>query len=140
MPTGRSIQNWASPGIEALFMALLSYCQKNGESDTFHCHFIRKWLKPKPIAVHNQRKSLPNASFVSHTHRVQGSGGPTAGYIVIFMALWSAFTFRAADDILWRGPCRFCRLCLVGTSLLADLAGLMLFVCPLSFLVCSCCS
>jgi len=76
MPTGRSIQNWASPGIEALFMALLSYCQENEESDTFHCHFIRKWLKPKPIAVHNQRKSLPNASFVSHTHTE--SRGPGA--------------------------------------------------------------
>jgi len=81
MPTGRSIQNWASPGIEALFMALLSYCQENEESDTFHCHFIRKWLKPKPIAVHNQRKSLPNASFVSHTHRVQGFGGQRQGIL-----------------------------------------------------------
>lgn len=66
-------------------------------------HFIRKWVKLKPIAVHNQGKSLPNASFVSHTPSpVEGEGEEEREaegadedelHIVIVMALWSAFTF-----------------------------------------------
>lgn len=85
-------------------------CGVNRERETWinlslSFHFIRKWVKLKLIAVHNQGKSLPNASFVSHTPSPrEGEGeeieeGEAEGadedelHIVIVMALWSAFTF-----------------------------------------------
>lgn len=59
--------------------------------------------KAKAIAVHNQGKSLPNASFVSHTpspgegeeieEREAEGADEDELHIVIVMALWSAFTF-----------------------------------------------
>lgn len=77
-------------------------------------HFIRKWVKLKPIAIHNQGKSLPNASFVSHTpstgegeeveEREAEGADEDELHIVIVMALWSAFTFYG---LLAVGCCPF---------------------------------
>lgn len=162
-------KNSDSPGIEALYgiIVLLLGPQKRGLSTetgtgVLSLSFHSKMAKAKnPIAVHNQRKSLPNASFVSHTK----SGSEMAAKLS-----WEREEDR--DWVSWRGPTLYCHFhgsverfhlrsgrwyplavhWIVSfpwpasnqaekDSLLpfGDFTGLMLFVCPLSFLVCSCC-
>lgn len=58
-------------------------------------HFIGKWVKLKPIAVHNQGKSLPNASFVSHTpspYGWEGECGWTRSFALSLSWLYGALS------------------------------------------------